>query len=266
MPLVDKFRWRLCLHHVLYRVWCVCLMKSAKVVINTFCCRLLFMSISRSCFSGMVATGCYQFRVTRNADLTVDEDVDDLALALKGGLFSRRFGKAVRLEVADTCPKTISDYLLRQFGLKEQSLYRVNGPVNLARLLSNFNRPRLRYAPFTPSIPSILQKSESVFDALKKQDVLLHHPFESFTPVINFLREAARDPQVLAIKQTLYRTGADSEIVKILADAARHGKEVTAVIELRARFDEESNIEVANKLQEAGRNCCLWDCRLQDSR
>ena len=203
-------------------------------------------------FSGMVATGCYQFRVTRNADLTVDEDVDDLALALKGGLFSRRFGKAVRLEVADNCPKEISDYLLRQFGLKEQSLYRVSGPVNLARLLSNFNRPRLRYAPFTPSIPSILQKSESVFDALKKQDVLLHHPFESFTPVINFLREAARDPQVLAIKQTLYRTGADSEIVKILADAARHGKEVTAVIELRARFDEESNIEVANKLQEAG--------------
>lgn len=203
-------------------------------------------------FSGMVATGCYQFRVTRNADLTVDEDVDDLALALKGGLFSRRFGKAVRLEVADNCPKNISDYLLRQFGLKEQSLYRVNGPVNLARLLSNFNRPRLRYSPFTPSVPSILQKYDSVFDALKKQDVLLHHPFESFTPVINLLREAARDPQVLAIKQTLYRTGADAEIVKILADAARHGKEVTAVIELRARFDEESNIEVANKLQEAG--------------
>lgn len=203
-------------------------------------------------FPGMVATGCYQFRVTRNADLTVDEDADDLALALKGGLYSRRFGKAVRLEVADNCPKTISDYLLRKFGLKDQSLYRVNGPVNLARLLSNFNRPRLRYSPFTPTIPSIVQKSESVFEALKKQDVLLHHPFESFTPVINLLREAARDPQVLAIKQTLYRTGADSEIVNILAEAARHGKEVTAVIELRARFDEESNIEVANKLQEAG--------------
>lgn len=203
-------------------------------------------------FPGMVATGCYQFRVTRNADLTVDEDADDLALALKGGLYSRRFGKAVRLEVADNCPKTISDYLLRKFGLKDQSLYRVNGPVNLARLLSNFNRPRLRYSPFTPTIPNIVQKSESVFEALKKQDVLLHHPFESFTPVINLLREAARDPQVLAIKQTLYRTGADSEIVNILAEAARHGKEVTAVIELRARFDEESNIEVANKLQEAG--------------
>ena len=203
-------------------------------------------------FLGMVATGCYQFRVTRNADLTVDEDADDLALALKGGLFSRRFGKAVRLEVADNCPQPITEYLLRKFALKEDALYRVNGPVNLARLLSNFNRPRLRYAPFTPTIPAILQKSESVFDALKKQDVLLHHPFESFTPVINFLREAALDPQVLAIKQTLYRTGADSEIVRILSEAARNGKEVTAVIELRARFDEESNIEVANKLQEAG--------------
>lgn len=203
-------------------------------------------------FPGMVSTGCYQFRVTRNADLTVDEDVDDLALALKGGLFSRRFGKAVRLEVADNCPKTISDYLLRKFALKDESLYRVNGPVNLARLLSNFNRPRLRYVPFTPTIPTILQKSESVFEALKKQDVLLHHPFESFTPVINLLRESARDPQVLAIKQTLYRTGADSEIVQLLSEAARNGKEVTAVIELRARFDEESNIEVANKLQEAG--------------
>ncbi len=203
-------------------------------------------------FLGMVATGCYQFRVTRNADLTVDEDADDLALALKGGLFSRRFGKAVRLEVADNCPQPITEYLLRKFALKEDALYRVNGPVNLARLLSNFNRPRLRYAPFTPTTPAILQKSESVFEALKKQDVLLHHPFESFTPVINFLREAALDPQVLAIKQTLYRTGADSEIVRILSEAARNGKEVTAVIELRARFDEESNIEVANKLQEAG--------------
>ncbi|MBH1970692.1 polyphosphate kinase 1 [Moraxellaceae bacterium AER2_44_116] len=203
-------------------------------------------------FLGMVATGCYQFRVTRNADLTVDEDADDLALALKGGLFSRRFGKAVRLEVADNCPQHITEYLLRKFALKEDALYRVNGPVNLARLLSNFNRPRLRYAPFTPTIPLILQKTESVFEALKKHDVLLHHPFESFTPVINFLREAALDPQVLAIKQTLYRTGADSEIVRILSEAARNGKEVTAIIELRARFDEESNIEVANKLQEAG--------------
>ncbi len=203
-------------------------------------------------FPGMTASGCYQFRVTRNADLTLDEDVDDIASALKGELFSRRYGTAVRLEVADNCPRKIVDYLLKKFGLAEESLYQVNGPVNLARLLSNFDRPRLKYKPFNPSVPEVLQKSENVFEALRKGDILLMHPFESFAPVVNLLRQAARDPQVLAIKQTLYRTGVDSEIVNLLADAARNGKEVTAVIELRARFDEESNIEVANKLQEAG--------------
>ena len=203
-------------------------------------------------FPGMTATGCYQFRVTRNADLTLDEDVDDLALALKGELFARRYGTAVRLEVADNCPGNIIDYLLKKFGLSEEDLYQCNGPVNLARMLSDFDRPRLKYVPFNPRIPDILQKTENVFEAITKGDILLHHPYESFVPVINFLRQAARDPQVLAIKQTLYRTGADSEIVKILAEAAEKGKEVTAVIELRARFDEESNIEVANRLQEAG--------------
>lgn len=203
-------------------------------------------------FPGMTASGCYQFRVTRNADLTLDEDVDDLASALKGELFSRRYGTAVRLEVADNCPRKIIDYLLKKFSLTPESLYQVNGPVNLARLLSNFDRPRLKYQPFNPRIPDVLQKSENIFAALSQKDILLLHPFESFAPVINMLRQAARDPNVLAIKQTLYRTGADSEIVNILAEAARNGKEVTAVIELRARFDEESNIEVANKLQEAG--------------
>ncbi len=203
-------------------------------------------------FPGMTATGCYQFRVTRNADMELDEDVDDLAKALKGELSSRRFGRAVRLEVTDNCPEHIVDYLMHRFKLTPNQLYRVNGPVNLARLLSNFNRPHLKYKPFVPSIPSVLQKSENIFKAMKKQDILLHHPFDSFAPVISFLREAARDPQVLAIKQTLYRSGADSEIVQVLAEAARNGKEVTAIIELRARFDEESNIEVANLLQEAG--------------
>ena len=203
-------------------------------------------------FPGMTATGCHQFRVTRNADLELDEDVDDLAKALKGELSSRRFGRAVRLEVTHNCPDHIIDYLLNRFNLNPTQLYRVNGPVNLARLLSNFNRPQLRYKPFVPAIPTILQKSDNIFNAMKKQDILLHHPYESFAPVIGLLREAARDPQVLAIKQTLYRSGADSEIVQILAEAARNGKEVTAVIELRARFDEESNIEVANILQEAG--------------
>ncbi|TCB68846.1 polyphosphate kinase 1 [Acinetobacter sp. ANC 4178] len=203
-------------------------------------------------FPGMTATGCYQFRVTRNADLALNEDVEDLAKALKGELNSRRFGRAVRLEVTENCPKHIYDYLLDEFDLEEEQLYKVDGPVNLARLLSNFKRPHLRYDSHTPVIPKVLKKSENIFSAMQKQDILLHHPFESFAPVINLLREAARDPQVLAIKQTLYRSGADSEIVQVLAEAARNGKEVTAVIELRARFDEESNIEVANVLQEAG--------------
>ncbi len=203
-------------------------------------------------FPGMTATGCYQFRVTRNADLALNEDVEDLAKALKGELNSRRFGRAVRLEVTHNCPKQIYEYLLDEFDLEEEQLYKVDGPVNLARLLSNFKRPHLRYASHTPVIPKVLKKSENIFSAMQKQDILLHHPFESFAPVINLLREAARDPQVLAIKQTLYRSGADSEIVQVLAEAARNGKEVTAVIELRARFDEESNIAVANVLQEAG--------------
>ncbi|MDP2227201.1 MAG: polyphosphate kinase 1 [Moraxellaceae bacterium] len=204
-------------------------------------------------FPGMTVQGCYQFRVTRNADLAIDEvDVDDLAVALKDELYSRRYGDAVRLEVADNCPQHLVDYLLKRFGLSEEFLYRVNGPVNLVRLITDINRPRLRYSPLIPSVPARLAHAENYFEAISEGDVLLNHPFESFTPVIEFLRQAARDPNVLAIKQTLYRTGKNSEIVNLLADAARNGKEVTAVIELRARFDEESNIEVAAKLQEAG--------------
>ncbi|MBA3979325.1 MAG: polyphosphate kinase 1 [Alcanivorax sp.] len=203
-------------------------------------------------FPGMKATGCYQFRVTRNADLEVDEDVDDLALALKGELLLRRYGDEVRLEVADNCPRHLIDYLLRKFELGEEDLYEVNGPVNLARMFTDVQRPRLRYTPFTPKIPPRIKSAESLFDVIRQGDILLHHPFESFAPVVNFLAEAARDPKVLAIKQTLYRTGRDSEILDHLETAARNGKEVTVVIELRARFDEESNIEGARRLQEAG--------------
>ncbi|WP_111655552.1 polyphosphate kinase 1 [Isoalcanivorax indicus] len=203
-------------------------------------------------FPGMKATGCYQFRVTRNADLEVDEDVDDLALALKGELLLRRYGDEVRLEVADNCPRHLIDYLLRKFELGEEDLYEVNGPVNLARMFTDVRRPRLRYPPFTPKVPARIKSAESLFDVIRQGDILLHHPFESFTPVVNFLAEAARDPKVLAIKQTLYRTGTDSEILDHLETAARNGKEVTVVIELRARFDEESNIEGARRLQEAG--------------
>ena len=207
-------------------------------------------------FNGMSVKGCYQFRLTRNADLSVDaEDVEDLARALRGELFSRRYGDAVRLEVADTCPQHLSDYLLKQFGLAESELYRVNGPVNLTRLFSVTgleSHPELQAAPFTASIPRALQDNENLFRAVAKQDILLLHPFESFTPVVDLLRKAGKDPQVLAVKQTLYRSGANSEIVDALVDAARNGKEVTVVIELRARFDEESNLQLASRLQQAG--------------
>ncbi|MDC7826675.1 polyphosphate kinase 1 [Pseudomonas sp. BLCC-B13] len=207
-------------------------------------------------FHGMSVKGCYQFRLTRNADLSVDaEDVEDLARALRGELFSRRYGDAVRLEVADTCPKHLADFLLKQFNLSENELYRVNGPVNLTRLFSITgleSHPELQHAPFTPVIPKLLQNAENIFNVVGKQDILLLHPFESFTPVIDLLRQAAKDPSVLAIKQTLYRSGANSEIVDALVDAARNGKEVTAVIELRARFDEESNLQLASRLQAAG--------------
>ena len=208
-------------------------------------------------FPGMTVTGCHQFRLTRNADLDLSDDVEDLAKALEGELQNRRFGAKVRLEVTTYCPQPMVDYLLEEFGLSQEQLYRVNGPVNLTRLLFDFKIPNLRYQPFNHAIPKAfrrdsLDKNENVFHAIRKQDVLVHHPFHSFSPVVNILRQAANDPRVLAIKQTLYRSGTNSEIVQALAEAARKGKEVTAVIELRARFDEKSNIEVANFLQQAG--------------
>lgn len=208
-------------------------------------------------FPGMQVKGCYQFRLTRNADLSVDEeDVEDLARALKGELFARRYGDAVRLEVVDVCPKHLSDYLCEQFNLTENELYRVNGPVNLTRLFSItslVSHPELQAKPFSPAIPKVLQKKkDNIFAILAKIDVLLLHPFESFTCVVDFIKQAAKDPNVLAIRQTLYRTGANSEVVDGLVEAARNGKEVTAVIELRARFDEESNLQLASRLQEAG--------------
>ena len=210
-------------------------------------------------FPGMNVTGCHQFRLTRNADLDLAEDVDDIAKALEGELENRRFGDKVRLEVTTDCPVPISDYLLNEFELHDNQLYRVNGPVNLTRLLFDFNIPALRYQPFTHVVPKPvrrevdkLDKATSMFAAMRKSDVLVHHPFHAFSPIINLLWQAASDPKVLAIKQTLYRSGTNSEIVKALAAAARSGKEVTAVIELRARFDEASNIAVANYLQEAG--------------
>lgn len=207
-------------------------------------------------FPGMAVRGCYQFRLTRNADLSMDpEEISDLASALRGELLARRYGSGVRLEVADNCPDDLAAFLLKQFELGEPDLYRVNGPVNLTRMmavLADVDRPELRYRPFAPGLPKPLQKGTSLFDAIAADDILLHHPFQSFAPIEDLLAEAARDPAVLAIKQTLYRTGAESPIVRALVEAARNGKEVTVVIELRARFDEADNLALASRLQEAG--------------
>ncbi len=205
-------------------------------------------------FPGMKVNGCYQFRVTRNSDLFVDEEaVDDLLRALEGELPGRRYGDTVRLEVPDNCPDKMIDFLLKHFNLNKQDLYQVNGPVNLNRLMALpdlVDRPDLKYPSFTPSIPKNIKRN--LFISIRDGDILLHHPFQSFTPVIDFVRQAASDPKVLAIKQTLYRTSADSVIVDALVEAARSNKEVTVVIELRARFDEEANIHLATRLQEAG--------------
>ena len=207
-------------------------------------------------FAGMRMLGCYQFRVTRNSDLFVEqEEVDDLLRAVEGELASRRYGDAVRLETALDCPEEILSYLLDQFALTVDDLYKVDGPVNMSRLMALYDlvdRPDLKYAAFTPSIPERLRIGSDLFAALRAGDVFLHHPFQGFAPVTDFIKQAAADPQVLAIKQTLYRAGSDSAIVGALVEAAQADKDVTVIIELRARFDEEANIELANKLQEAG--------------
>jgi polyphosphate kinase len=187
-----------------------------------------------------------------------EEEIKNLRLALQGELPQRHLGDAVRLEVADNCTEETIQFLLAQFELEEVDLYRVNGPVNLVRLMNvpdQVVRPDLKFAPFTPGLPKTLikmAKGRDVFERLRKQDILLHHPYQSFTPVIEFIQQAAQDPQVVAIKQTVYRTGTDSVIMETLIDAAKRGKEVTVVVELMARFDEEANLNWASKLEEVG--------------
>ena len=207
-------------------------------------------------FHGMKILGCYQFRVTRNSNLFVDEEeIDDLLRAVEGELASRRYGDAVRLEVAHNCPEHLVKFLLDRFEIPTRELYQINGPVNLNRVQGVYDlidKPELKFPSFTPSIPPELLSAKDIFSAIRKGDILLHHPFESFAPILDFIRKASVDPKVLSIKQTLYRTGAKSTIVDYLVDAARSGKEVTVVVELRARFDEEANIELATRLQEAG--------------
>jgi len=207
-------------------------------------------------FSGMEVLGCYQFRVTRNSDLFVDdEEVDDLRRALEGELAHRRYGAAVRLEVSRDCPPDLDSFLMRQFALGAVDFYEVSGPVNLNRLEAIYDlaqRPDLKYPIFTPGLPRRVAGSTDLLAVIRQKDVMLHHPFHSFGPVLDFLRGAAADPRVLAIKQTLYRTGNESPIVDALVAAAQSGKDVTVIVELRARFDEEANIELSNRLQEAG--------------
>ena len=207
-------------------------------------------------FSGMEVRGCHQFRVTRNSNLFVDEEeIKNLRIAVQGGLLQRHFGDAVRLEVADNCSQQTVEFLLQQFGLAEADLYRVGGPVNLYRLrevIDRVDKPELKYPAFQPAPPPALAGQRDIFAVLKKQDVLLHHPYESFVPVIDFIRTSVTDPRVIAIKQTVYRTGTDSELMEILIEAARQGKEVTVVLELMARFDEEANITWASRLEEVG--------------
>ncbi len=207
-------------------------------------------------FRGTKITGCFQFRVTRNSDLYVDpEEIDDLKRALEGELIASRYGAAVRLEIAHKCPEELADYLLKIFGLTDLDLYQVHGPVNLNRLLTVYDlirRDDLKYPPFTPNVPEKLIGAENIFDSIAKQELLVHHPFESFSPVLELIKCAALDPDVLAIKLTLYRTTPDSPIADALVTAAQAGKEITVSIELRARFDEAANIQLANRLQEAG--------------
>nr|WP_323740917.1 polyphosphate kinase 1 [Caenimonas koreensis] len=223
----------------------------------------LFVSLSSvirahldSLFAGRQVGEFSQFRVTRHSDLAVDEDdVKDLRTALRLGLQHRHYGQAVRLEVSSGCSEYLSAFLLREFELPPGALYRVHGPVNLVRfaqLIDLLDEPKLLFAPHTPTYPVQLVPGQSIFEQLRKRDVLIHQPFESYDGVLAFLREAVHDPKVLAIKQTIYRTGADSELMDLLQEAVRRGKEVTAVVELKARFDEEANINWAESLEAIG--------------
>ncbi len=206
-------------------------------------------------FPGREVERFSQFRITRDSDMDVDADVSNLRQALRSSLTTRHFGQAVRLEVGSSCPAELSNFLLRQFGLAESALYKVNGPVNLVRLneLTHLaDAPALRFKPFEPAWPATLPRQQSLFERLRAGDLLLHQPFESFEPVVQFLREAVHDPAVLAIKMTIYRTGGESPLMDLLIDAVRRGKEVMVVVELKARFDEEANINWAERLEAVG--------------
>ncbi|MCC7082816.1 MAG: polyphosphate kinase 1 [Burkholderiales bacterium] len=210
-------------------------------------------------FAGMVVRGCHQFQLIRNSDLFLDEEelqgVSNLRTALQGELTQRNFGDGVRLEIPHLCPTHVAGLLLQQFSLTPRDLYQVNGPVNLVRLaeaIDRVDRPDLKFPAFSPGIPNALVRQPAIFDAMRRGDILLHHPFQSFGPVVSFIEQAACDPQVAAIKMTIYRTGPESDLMETLIAAARAGKVVTVIVELLARFDEEANINWATRLEEVG--------------
>lgn len=207
-------------------------------------------------FAGMKVKGCHQFRFTRDSDLLVDEEeATDLLLAVEGELSTRRFGDTVRLEIAEDCPTEVVSYLRSQFDLTEREVYLCSGPVNLMRLNQVpdlIDSADLKFPAFSPGVPKRIQAATDMFEAIRDGDLLLHHPYQSFVPVLDLLRQAAIDPNVISIRQTLYRTGQDSPVVKALIDASNRGKEVMVAIELRARFDEAENIELAQALTQAG--------------
>jgi polyphosphate kinase len=207
-------------------------------------------------FPGREIKAFSQFRLTRDSDIDVDEDdVTNLRQALRSKMSTRQFGQAVRMEVVDSCPRELSDFLLEQFGLSSQALYQVHGPVNLGRLtqvIDQADADPLRFPDYQAGWPEALSRHAGSLDRLKEGDVMLHHPFESFDAVVQFLRDAVHDPDVLAIKQTIYRTGSESVLMELLLEAVRRGKEVLAVVELKARFDEEANINWAERLEALG--------------
>jgi polyphosphate kinase len=209
-----------------------------------------------SLFPGMRIIECQPFRITRDADIEIEEDeAGDLLKYVEQQVRNRRFGFGVRLEVAAGMSPHMVKLLRDSLELEEQDVYTIDGPLNIPDLMATLYKldlPQLKDEPFSPTTPPVLRSGETIFDAIRHQDILLHHPYESFAPVVEFLRQAARDPSVLAIKQTLYRVGKDSPIVESLIEAAENGKQVAVLVELKARFDEEANIQWAKRLEKAG--------------
>ena len=207
-------------------------------------------------FPGHDAVGAWAFRITRNSHLYVDEEeIENLLLSIEEELHNRRKGAAVRLEIDDSVDEAVLSNLLSAINLQIEDVVKIHGPINLYRLMKlpdMVDRPDLKFEPFEARVPTSLSMRRNLFREIAKRDYLLHHPYDSFAPMVDFLRVAADDPDVFAIKLTIYRTSGDSPIVEALMDAARNGKQVTALVELKARFDEEANVQWSRRMEEVG--------------